>query len=309
MSSQDLQVVLIYFAVCTVLGGLAMSWRFVQLRRDALAGAFSGFGAALLGLGLPGLMFLWGGVRPKQLGLMDEVGELDPARKGSFRFERNVLWGMGAFALMWLSLIVLAADTSPSRFLVVVANGMYEGMLIFLVAAGLSIIFGLMDVLNLAQGAFFMVGAYIAWEIFGELDSWRATTLGLGAAFAIALLLAALAGALIGFLVERLLIRPTYSRPFFQIVLTFGLALAITELVKARYGTQGVANLQLGFLDGGSTILMGLFPGTSIQNYWIFMIASGLIMIFGVQYLLQKRGWASSFAPECRIAKWWKRLG
>ena len=63
-------------------------------------------------------------------------------------------------------------------------------MLIFLVAAGLSIIFGLMDVLNFAQGALFMIGAYVAWQVYGDLDSWRDTGAGLAAALLIGVVLA-----------------------------------------------------------------------------------------------------------------------
>jgi branched-chain amino acid transport system permease protein len=65
------------------------------------------------------------------------------------------------------------------------------------------------------------------------------------------------------------------------------LALILREYAISRYGPAALFNVDLRFPDGSSTILTGLFLGTSIQNYWIFMSVIGFIMIFGVQYLLQ----------------------
>jgi branched-chain amino acid transport system permease protein len=287
MSSDTLSLLVIYYGITTVAGGIALAWRFVRLRRAALTGAFAGFGAALIGFGIPGLAALWGLSKPKAAGLLDTAGSSASDDLAHARFDPNVWWGMGSFGFMWIMLFLLATNTEPSRFLIVVAGGVYEGMLIFLVAAGLSLIFGLMDVLNFAQGALFMVGAYIAWQVYGDLDGWRDSSIGIGAAFLLALLAATVVGAILGFLTERVFIRPTYSRPFFQIVLTFGLALVLREAVIAQYGPAGRSNLALGFPDGSRTILTGLFPGTSIQNYWIFMILTGAIMIIVVQYMLQ----------------------
>jgi branched-chain amino acid transport system permease protein len=283
MTTETLTVLVIYYGLATVIGGLVISRRFVNLRRDAMAGSFIGFGAALLGFGVPGVVAVYRLTPPKKLGLVEEA----TAEDIQFRFDTNVLWGMGAFGFLWVLLTILAANTEPSRFLVVVAGGIYEGMLIFLVAAGLSIIFGLMDVLNFAQGSLFMAGAYVAWEVYGELSNWHDTSIGLISAFLLALIAATVAGTILGLLMEILFIRPTYSRPFFQVVLTFGLALIIREYAIIRYGPAALFNINLRFPDGSSTVLTGLFPGTSIQNYWIFMSAIGFIMIFGVQYLLQ----------------------
>jgi branched-chain amino acid transport system permease protein len=287
MSSHTLSLLVIYYGITSVAGGLAMAWRFASLRRDTMTGAFAGFGAALVGFGAPGLAALWRWTPPKASGLLGEADTAAPEDSARAPFDTNVFWGLGAFALMWIALLVLSVHTEPSRFLIVVAGGVYEGMLIFLVAAGLSIIFGLMDVLNFAQGALFMIGAYVAWQVFDDLNSWRDSSVGLGAAFLAALVVATLVGAILGVLVERLFIRPTYSRPFFQIVLTFGLALVLREAIISRYGPAGRGNLDLRFPDGSRTILTGLFPGTSIQNYWIFMILIGVAMIVGVQYLLK----------------------
>ncbi len=286
MTQETVTFLVLYYGITTIGGGLLMAWRYPQLQRDSLAGSFLGFGAALLGFGIIGLAALWLLTPPKQIA-MEGIGELDEERRGNYKISDNVLWGMGAFAFMWALLFILAINTEPNRFLIVVAGGLYGGMLIFLVAAGLSIIFGLMDVLNLAQGATFTVGAYITWAIYTSLNDWRDSAVGVSMALLLGLTAATLFGAVFGFAVERTLIRPTYSRPFFQIVLTFGLAEVIRRIIIARYGTEGRSNINLRLSDGSNTFLTGLFPGTSIQNYWIFMIVIGLIMMFGVQYLIQ----------------------
>lgn len=288
MTSETLTLIVIYFGLTTVIGGLLMSWRFEALRRDTMAGAFSGFGAALLGFGLPGLAALWMLTPEKEIGLVDTTTDDVRHKKGGLHFDQNVLWGMGAFALMWIALALLAIDTEPSRFVVVVAGGMYEGMLIFLVAAGLSIIFGLMDVLNFAQGALFMIGAYAAVEVFSSLRPENPTSsIELVLPYLAGLAVATLLGAGVGFLIERFLIRPTYSRPLFQLVLTFGVGLAIAEVVIARYGTEGIAGLNLRLADGQDSIFSGVIEGTRMQSYWVFMIVIGFLLMIGVQYLLQ----------------------
>jgi branched-chain amino acid transport system permease protein len=287
MSSDTLSLLVVYYGIVSVVGGLLMAWRFLRLRRDAMTGAFAGFGAALIGFGVPGVAALWWVVPPKAPGLLDEVEGVADDDLGHARFDPNVFWGMGAFGFTWIVLAILAANTEPSRFLIVLAGGVYEGMLIFLVAAGLSIIFGLMDVLNFAQGALFMAGAYVAWQVFHDLDGWRDSSVGLAAAFLVALLAATVVGAVLGLFMERVFVRPTYSRPIFQIVLTFGLALVLREAIITHYGPAGRSNLDLRFPDGSRTVLTGLFPGTSIQNYWIFMILTGVVMIVGVQYMLR----------------------
>lgn len=286
MTSETLSIIILYYGLTTVIGGVVLSWHFVQLQRDSLAGAFSGFGAALVGFGLPGLVALWTLTKPKQLGL-EGVGQLDEKRQGNFKFDQNVLWGMGAFTLMWTLLLLLALNENPDQFLIVVAGGLYEGMLVFLVAAGFSIIFGLMDVLNLAQGALFTIGAYATWAVFGELDAWRESIFGIVFALLIALTIATFVGGILGYFIEIWLIRPTYSRPFFQIVMTFGLAELMRRAIKAQYGEIGEERIDLTLANGDATFLTGLFPGTSVQNYWIFMIVIGLILMFGVQYLIQ----------------------
>ncbi|GAB4273990.1 MAG: hypothetical protein Kow0080_22020 [Candidatus Promineifilaceae bacterium] len=163
---------------------------------------------------------------------------------------------------------------------VVLLSGLYQGMLFFLVAAGMSIVFGLLDVLNLAQGSFFMIGAYAGFAVYGALPGGVPIT----ARFVAAMAAAVLAGVFVGGVVEVVLLRPLYSRPIFQIVLTLGLASAIEELVREIYGPAGLIPIEPPpALDGTFAIFGGQF-----ETYRVFIIVVGLVIMVSVSLLLQK---------------------
>ena len=180
-------------------------------------------------------------------------------------------------------LVVLAINFilfEPGTVAVVLLSGLYQGMLFFLVAAGMSIVFGLLDVLNLAQGAFFMLGAYAGFAIYGALGDTVPTTVR----FVAALVGALVAGIFIGGVVEIGLLRPLYKRPIFQIVLTFGLALAIEEIVRAIYGPAGLIPIDPpAALDTTFQILGGQF-----ETYRVFIILVGLMLMVSISLLLKR---------------------
>jgi branched-chain amino acid transport system permease protein len=106
-------------------------------------------------------------------------------------------------------------------------NGLVWGLIIALIALGLSIIFGLLDIINVAHGDFFMLGTV------GGL----VVAVGTGS-FWLALAIVPLIGLLLGAIIERLVIRPTLRQAALTIVTTFGLSMIIQELVRATYGPQ-----------------------------------------------------------------------
>jgi len=106
-------------------------------------------------------------------------------------------------------------------------NGLVWGLIIALIALGLSIIFGLLDVINVAHGDFFMLGTVGGLVV--------ATTTG---SFWLALAIVPLIGLLLGAVIERLIIRPTLRQASLTIVTTFGLSMIIQETVRATYGAQ-----------------------------------------------------------------------
>ncbi len=168
----------------------------------------------------------------------------------------------------------------PAQVGVILLSGLYQAMLFFLVASGLAIIFGLLDVLNLAQGAFFMLGAYVGFGVYRLLGEG----LALGLRFAAALLAALLIGGLLGALVERWLIRPLYVRPLFQIVLTLGLAMVIREAVRTLYGPAGLIPIQPPApLRTTLTVL-----GAQFETYRVFIIGMGGGLMLATWLLLRR---------------------
>lgn len=163
---------------------------------------------------------------------------------------------------------------------IVVLSGLYQGMLFFLVAAGLSIVFGLLDVLNLAQGSFFMLGAYIGFFVYGSFPEGTAITIK----FVSALVSAAIGGLVLGALMERLFIRPLYARPVFQIVLTLGVGTAINEIIRAIYGPAGLIPVQ------PPEAIDTTFPilGAQFETYRVFIIIVGAVIMVSIMLLLQR---------------------
>lgn len=150
-------------------------------------------------------------------------------------------------------------------------NGLAFGGLVFLLAAGLSVILGLMDVLNLAHGSFYMLGAYAG-----------VTVLRLVGSFWLALVLAPVLVALLGAALEVVLFRRLYGRgPLMQVLLTFGLSLIFVDLVRWRFGPQNQPFPAPPPLGGAIPILDFRFP-----VYQAFVIAVAALL--GAALLL---GW------------------
>ena len=105
-------------------------------------------------------------------------------------------------------------------FLIQLLNGVQYGLLLFLVASGLTLIFGIMGIINLAHGSFYMVGAYLAWSLAETTGSLTA-----------AILLAIPLTVILGMGLERLQFRHLYQRDhLYQVLLTYGLILVFEEL-------------------------------------------------------------------------------
>jgi branched-chain amino acid transport system permease protein len=148
-------------------------------------------------------------------------------------------------------------------------SGISLAALYFLVAAGLSLIFGLMGVLNFAHGAFFLWGAYVWYAVFTRTGN-----------FWLALLVAFAMGAALGFATERIFMRTLYQRPLSQILVTLGLGLVLTQLVVAIWGVTPLYPNPIPGLDG--TIQVG---DVQVITYQLFGIAVGVVVL-GVVWLL-----------------------
>jgi branched-chain amino acid transport system permease protein len=176
--------------------------------------------------------------------------------------------------LLTLSLIDFGYNTAGQTAF----RGLLLGMLVFLVAAGLSLIFGLLDVLNFAQGAFLLIGAYVGYDVYTSIDgsTW--------ARFAAAFVGATAFVALVGAIMEAGLIRPLYERPVFQLVLTFGLAAIFLDLVERYYGPDPKQPLRPPALLDQRFVLFQ----QNLSVYRLFIIGVGLATMIGVFLLLNR---------------------
>ena len=119
-------------------------------------------------------------------------------------------------------------------------------MFLFLIASGLSLIFGVLRVLNFAHGSFYMVGAYLAWQFVRWMQPAHE-------GFWLAALGAALGVALLGGLVERLLLRHLYDREeLYQLLFTYALVLILGDVAKVLWGTQQLSVLRPPSLTGAA---------------------------------------------------------
>jgi branched-chain amino acid transport system permease protein len=160
-----------------------------------------------------------------------------------------------------------------STFVLLTVTGLGLGAMYFLIASGLSLIYGLMGVLNFAHGAFLTVGAYASWWAQGRLDGIGSVLLRflLAAAFGLAV------GALVAVLVELLLIRPLYQRHIEQVLVTVGLALALTALVGGIWTQTQQLYLIPSWLTETTTVL-----GAAIPNDRFVEIAAAVAVLAGL---------------------------
>lgn len=193
-----------------------------------------------------------------------------------------------AISVIIAGLLVYSFFTAGSlgNFAITVLSGLFQAMLLFLVASGLSIIFGLMDILNLAQGSFFMIGAYVAYDVQhtgGLIDLTNAIP-DPNIRFPVAVLAALAVGAGLGVVLERGLLRPLYARPIFQLVLTFGISLVMLELVKFIWTTTPYSWTEV---FGVRENFFELF-GQRFSTYRLFVIGMGIVLIVAIALLLRR---------------------
>jgi branched-chain amino acid transport system permease protein len=158
--------------------------------------------------------------------------------------------------------------------LIQLLNALQYGLLLFLVASGLTLVFGIMGIINLAHGSFYMVGAYLAWSLASRTGS-----------LAMAVVVGVILTVLIGMLLEWLLIRRLYERDhLYQVLLTYGLILVFEELRSIIWGDDphGVPVPEL---------LNQSIPLTETLSYPVYrLFISGvcLLLALGMYFLIQR---------------------
>lgn len=159
-------------------------------------------------------------------------------------------------------------------FLEQLLNGVQFGVMLFLLAAGLTLIFGIMGVINLAHGSIYMIGAYAGTWVATETGSFW---LGIPAALA--------AAAFTGVAIEFLVIRRLYTRDHLdQVLATFGLILIFNQAITILFGRQPLFVSMPELLEGSVELLPGLF----YPIYRLAIIVVGLLVAVGLYFLINK---------------------
>ena len=163
-------------------------------------------------------------------------------------------------------------------FVLLTVTGLGLGAMYFLIASGLSLIYGLMGVLNFAHGAFITAGTYATWYAESKLGGIGSQS----ARFLLAAVIGLAVGAVIGAAVEVVLIRPLYQRHIEQVLVTVGLSLALVALVQAIWGPTSRVYPVPGWLVSTSGFL-----GTEIPNDRFVEIAAAAVVLLGLLAFLR----------------------
>jgi branched-chain amino acid transport system permease protein len=156
-------------------------------------------------------------------------------------------------------------------------GGLTAARFLFLIASGLSLVFGVMRVLNFAHGSFYMIGAYLAWQVVHWLQPMPER-------FWLAVLAASFGVALLGAIVERLLLRHLYNREeLYQLLFTYALVLVLGDAAKFLWGTQQLSVSRPPVLGGGIEIF-----GTLVPHYNLFIMLFGPLVALSVWLMLTR---------------------
>ncbi len=173
---------------------------------------------------------------------------------------------------------------SGSTWLTLTVAGLAMGMIIFIIASGLTLIFGLMDVLNFGHGVFIAIGAFVATTVMGGMAGWASAS---GAAqFAsifCAMLVAMVVAGAIGWAFERVIVRPVYGLHLKQILITMGGMIVGEEIIKVIWGAQQIA-LPL------PEVLRGAFylGDAAVEKYRLLAAAIGLVVFAALAFTLNR---------------------
>jgi branched-chain amino acid transport system permease protein len=156
-------------------------------------------------------------------------------------------------------------------------NTLSFAMLLFILCAGLSLIFGLMNILNLAHGSCYLIGAYVALS-----------TLQVSGSFLLAIVAGTSAGGAIGFLLQRFLLQRVYGKRLLQVLLTFGCMFIIGDLAIIIWGADPTMLDKPDILSGAFFMGPIIFP-----KYRLFVIIIGLLIGLGLWIFQEKTKWGA----------------
>jgi len=184
-----------------------------------------------------------------------------------------------------LALLALPLVGSGSTWLTLTVAGLAMGMIIFIIASGLTLVFGLMDVLNFGHGVFIALGAFVATSVLGAMGDWTGSSdiwRNLLAVLPAMLVAMAVAGA-IGLAFERFIVRPVYGQHLKQILITMGGMIIGEELIKVIWGPQQIplplpAGMQGSWLVGDAVI----------EKYRVVAVVVGVLVFAALLWTLAR---------------------
>ena len=184
-----------------------------------------------------------------------------------------------------LALLALLLIGSPSTWITLTVAGLAMGMMIFLMASGLSLVFGLMDVLNFGHSAFVSFGAFVAASVLSALAAWNVGDSGFlnMVALLAAISAAAIFGLAAGWFFETVIIKPVYRDHLRQILITMGALIVAEQLILAIWGGSPVSVPRPAILAG--SIIIG---DISIEIYRVFAFGLGLLAYIALYYALNR---------------------
>ena len=184
-----------------------------------------------------------------------------------------------------LAAIALPLVGSFSTWLTLTFAGLAMGMIIFIVASGMTLVFGLMDVLNFGHGLFIAIGAYLAATVLGAMGDWtQSGSLWMNLAAVLpAMIVGMLVAGAVGLAFERVIVRPVYGQHLKQILITMGGMIIGEELIKMIWGPQTISLPLPEALRGA--VLLG---DAAIEKFRIVALVGGLAVLGGMLWLLNR---------------------
>lgn len=184
-----------------------------------------------------------------------------------------------------LVVVALPLIGSPSTWATLTLAGLSMGMMVFIMASGLTLVFGLMDVLNFGHGAFISLGAYTTTLLLLPLSGWLlADSLALNFVALLAMIgLAMLITGMAGYFFERIIIRPVYGRHLHQILVTVGGLIVAQQIIIVLWGPIQIAMPLPSALRG-----IIVFGDIAIERYRLVAVLIGLIVFGGMLLVLNR---------------------
>ncbi|CUH98349.1 branched-chain amino acid ABC transporter permease [Leisingera aquaemixtae] len=173
----------------------------------------------------------------------------------------------------------------PSSWLTLTVSGLAMGMMIFIMASGLTLVFGLMDVINFGHGAFISVGAFVGVSVLIALGEWTGAAsllLNMSAVFLAVVAAMTVTGAL-GWGFERIIVKPVYGAHLKQILVTVGGLIVIEQLIHVIWGPDEIFFNRPETLKGAVT-----FAGAAMEKYRLLAVAVGLALFIAMRMVLRR---------------------